>query len=123
LGHIDCEQGDHAAAHAAYREASEMFAALGHRRGIARTLEGYACLALARGEATRALTLASAAAHLRRQIGAPLSQAEQFKLDRTLLPAWESLSHSEGKGAWERGSSMSMDDAVEYSLEESGSAI
>jgi predicted ATPase/DNA-binding winged helix-turn-helix (wHTH) protein len=122
LGYIDCEQGDHAAAHAAYREALEMFAALGHRRGIARTLEGYACLALARGEARRALTLASAAAHVRRQIGAPLSQAEQLKLDQTLLAAWESLNPSEGKSAWDRGSSMSLDDAVEYSLQESGAA-
>ena len=119
LGTIDCEQGDHVAAHAAYREALEMFAALGNRRGIARTLEGYACLALVRGEATRALTLASAAAHLRRHIGAPLSQAEHLKLDQTLLSAWESLSSAEGKDAWARGSSMSMDEAVEYSLKES----
>jgi tetratricopeptide (TPR) repeat protein len=123
LAQIDCEQGDHAAAHAAYREALEMFAALGHRRGIARTLEGYACLALARGEPARALMLASAAAHLRRQIGAPLSQAEQLKLDRTLLPAWESLAPSEGKSAWDRGASLTLDDAVEYSLEESRPAI
>ena len=43
LGYIDCEQGNHLAAHTAFREAMELFATLGHRRGMARVLEGYAC--------------------------------------------------------------------------------
>jgi predicted ATPase/DNA-binding winged helix-turn-helix (wHTH) protein len=125
LGYIHCEQGDHLAAYAAYREAMEIFAGLGHRRGIARALEGSACLALSRGHAARALTLAAAAAHLRQLISAPLHQAEQFKLDRTLLPAWNSLSESEGKGAWAEGSTMSLEKAIQYSLgePEPGSAI
>jgi predicted ATPase/DNA-binding winged helix-turn-helix (wHTH) protein len=123
LGYIDCEQGDHLAAHAAYREALEIFAGLGHRRGMARALEGSACLALARGHAARALTLAAAAAHLRQLISAPLPQAEQLKLDRTLLAAWKSLSEPEGKGAWAGGSAMSMEEAIQYSLEELGPAI
>lgn len=123
LGYMDCEQGDHLAAHAAYREALEIFAGLGHRRGIARALEGSACLALARGDAARALTLAAAAAHLRRLISAPLPQAEQFKLDRALLPAWESLSEQEGKRAWAEGSTMALEKAIQYCLEKPGSAI
>ncbi len=121
LGYIGCERGDHLAGHVAYREALEIFAVLGHRRGMARVLEGYACLALAQGHAARALTLAAAAAHLRRLIGAPLPQAEQSKLDRTLLPAWKSLSEPEGKGAWAEGSAMSLEKAIQYSLEEPGS--
>jgi predicted ATPase/DNA-binding winged helix-turn-helix (wHTH) protein len=117
LGYIDCEHGDHSAAQAAYREALEIFSGLGHRRGIARTLEGYACLALARGQAARALTLAAAAAHLRQLISAPLTQAEQLKLDGMLFPAWESLSEREGKGAWEEGAGMSLEKAIQFSLE------
>jgi tetratricopeptide (TPR) repeat protein len=123
LGYIDCEQGDHVSAHAAFREALEIFASLEHRRGMARALEGSACLALARGQAARALTLAAAAAHLRRLIGAPLPQAEQFKLDRTLLSAWESLSELEGGRAWTEGSAMRLEKAIECALEESDSAI
>ncbi len=103
LGYIDFEQGDYLAAHMAFREAMEIFAGLGQRRGMARVLEGYACLALAERCAARALTLAAAAAHLRRLICAPLSQAEQSKLDRWLIPAWESLSEAEGKDAWAKG--------------------
>jgi tetratricopeptide (TPR) repeat protein len=123
LGTIDCEQGDYFSAHAAYREALEIFAGLGQKRGMARALEGYACLALARGNAARALKLAAAAAHLRHLISAPLPQADQLKLDRMLDPAWKSLSESEGKDAWAEGSAMGMQRAIDYSLEEPWPAI
>ncbi len=118
LGYIDCEQGNHLEGHTAFREAMELFAGLGHRRGMARVLEGYACLALAEGQAARALTLASAAAQLRRLISAPLPQAEQSKFDRWLAPAWGTLSEAEGKDAWARGAAMSPEKAMQYSLEE-----
>jgi predicted ATPase/DNA-binding winged helix-turn-helix (wHTH) protein len=123
LACIDCEYGDHLAARAAFRDALEIFAGLGHRRGIARALEGSACLALAQGHAERALKLAAAAAHLRQVISAPLHQAEQSKLDQTLLPAWKSFSEVEGKRAWADGSAMSPEKAIEYSLEEPETAI
>jgi tetratricopeptide (TPR) repeat protein len=123
LGSIDCEQGDHVAAHAAYREALEIFSGLGNRRGMARALEGSACLALARGHASRALTLAAVANNLRQMINAPLPQAEQLKLNRALSSAWESLTGSAGKTAWAEGSAMSLEKAIQYSLEEPESAI
>jgi predicted ATPase/DNA-binding winged helix-turn-helix (wHTH) protein len=121
LGHIDCDEGNHSAAHSAYREALKIIGRLGHRRGIARVMEGYACLALARGQADRALKLAAAAASLRQQI--PLHQEEQSKLDQMLRTAWNSLSEAEGKRAWEAGAAMSMEEAVQYSLEQPDSAI
>jgi predicted ATPase/DNA-binding winged helix-turn-helix (wHTH) protein len=122
LGSIDCEQGNYEGAHTAYREALEIFAALGHRRGTARVLEGSGCLALAQGHAARALTLAAAAAHLRRLISAPLTQAEQLKLDRMLSPAWKALGATEGQDAWAKGSAMNLENAIRYSLEEPESA-
>jgi predicted ATPase/DNA-binding winged helix-turn-helix (wHTH) protein len=118
LGYVCCDQEDYLAAHGAFREALNIFAELGHRRGLARTLEGCACLAVARGGAARALKLAAAAAHLRRVISAPLPQAEQIRLDQTLLAAWESLSDAEGSAAWSEGSAMNMEKAIEYSLHE-----
>jgi predicted ATPase/DNA-binding winged helix-turn-helix (wHTH) protein len=123
LGYVNCEQGDHLAAHEAYREALQIFVGLGHRRGIARALEGSACLAMAQGRASRALTLAAAAAHLRELISAPLPQAEQRKLDQTLLPAWKSLSGPQGKGAWIEGSAMGQEKAINYSLEDPGPTV
>ena len=123
LGHIYCEQGDHAAAREAYRKALKAFADLGHKRGIARALEGCACLAAAQGQAGRALRLAAAAAHLRRSISVPLPQAEQLTLDQKLLAAWGALSEGDGMSAWTEGSGMSLEKAIQYSLEEPGSAI
>jgi tetratricopeptide (TPR) repeat protein len=122
LGYIYCKQGKHLAAHTAYREALEIFAELGHQRGIARALEGWAGLALAQCHAARALKLAAAAAHLRQLIQAPLTEAEQLKLDQTLLPAWESLSKSAGTNAWAEGFAMTLEKAIQYSLEEPESA-
>jgi len=117
LGIIDCERGDHAAGRTAFRAGLEIFSGLGHRRGMARILECFACLALAEGHAARALTLAAAAESVRQQISAPLLQAEQSKLDDTLLKAWEALSETEGKAAWATGQAMSLERAVQYSLE------
>ncbi len=117
LGYIDFEQTNHLAGRAAFGEAMEIFAGLGHRRGIARTLEGCACLALAEGHAAQALTLAAAARQLRRLIGAHLSQTEQSSLDRMLAPAWRLLSDSEGKIAWEKGSTMTLENATQFSRE------
>jgi tetratricopeptide (TPR) repeat protein len=123
LAYIAGGQGDHVAAHAACREALEIFASLGHRRGIARALEGSAFLALAQGQAKRALKLAAAAAHLRQSISAPRHPAEQYRLDETLLPAWKSLSEAEGKSAWEEGTAMSLENAIQYSLGQAGAAV
>jgi hypothetical protein len=96
----------------------EIFAGLGHRRGIARALEGRARLALVEGHAARALTLAASARHLRKLISAPLSQAEQSKLDQWLEPAWKSPGEPDAERAWAKGIAMSMDEAIEFSLEE-----
>jgi predicted ATPase/DNA-binding winged helix-turn-helix (wHTH) protein len=123
LASIDCERGGYLAAHSAYREALEIFAGLGHRRGAARALEGSACLALAQGQAMRALKLAAAATRLRQMISAPLPPAEQLRLDQTLLPAWETLSGPEGKCVWAEGFAMNLEKAIQYSLEEPDSAI
>jgi predicted ATPase/DNA-binding winged helix-turn-helix (wHTH) protein len=122
LASIDCEQKDHSAAFAAYREAMEIFARLGHRRGTARVLEGAACLAVAQGHAVRALKLAAAAAHLRQQIGAPLHPADRQKLDQALRPAWEAFSATDGQGVWAEGYTMSLEKAIQFSLEEPGYA-
>ena len=118
LGYVSSESKQYEAAHQAYREALEAFAQLGHKRGMARALEGSACLAAAQGRAARALKLAAAAQHLRRLISAHLPQVDQSKLDENLSLAWKSLSESDGKRAWAEGSAMSIEDAIQYSMEE-----
>jgi Flp pilus assembly protein TadD len=118
LGYVCCQQKDYEAAHAAYRQALELFSQLGHKRGMARALEGFACLAAAQSDPARALTLAAAATHLRQLISAPLPQAEQSKLDQALSSAWESLGDTKGKAAWAEGSAIGIERAIEYSLQQ-----
>jgi hypothetical protein len=96
----------------------ELFASLGYRRGIARALEGCACLAVRQKQPARALKLAGAAAQMRRLTSAFLSAGEQLRLDDMLKPAWKSLSQAEGKAAWSEGSGMSLQQAIQYSIEE-----
>ena len=117
LGYIYCEQRDYATAHDAYGQALEVFVELGHKRGIARVLEGCACLAAAQGQAARALRLAAVAVHLRQLISAPLTQAEQRKLDQKLSAAREKLSEAEANRAWREGLEMPFEKAIQYSIE------
>ncbi len=114
LAQIACDEQDHVTAHAAYREALALFVTLEHKRGIARALEGFACSALAQRDPARALAITAAAAHLRQWIGAPLMPAEQSELSEKLKPAWTSLSGEDSKAAYARGSSMSVETAIQY---------
>ena len=118
LGSISCEQRNFEAAEIAYRGALQLFSELGHRRGVARVLEGCACVAATRGQARRALTLAAAAEHLRRLIGAPLPQAEQSKLDAIVSLAWNTMDEKDRKAAWAEGAGMNLESAILYSLQE-----
>jgi predicted ATPase/DNA-binding winged helix-turn-helix (wHTH) protein len=120
LAQIACDERDHVAAHAAYREALALFVELGHKRGIARALEGFACSALGQRDPVRALTIAGAAANLRQLIGAPLMPSEQSKLGEKLQAAWTSVNEADSRTAYARGWAMSLDNAIKYALEESG---
>jgi hypothetical protein len=94
-----------------------MFAALEHRRGIARVLEGLACVALGNGDAERALSVAAAAGRLRQLISAPLPPADKLKLDQKLRGAWESVTELQGKRAWAEGEAMALDVAIRYAFD------
>ena len=116
LGTIACELDDHSSAFANFRESLDIFKSLEHRRGIARVLEGLGCYALSMGDARRALSVAAAASHLRKMVSAPLTPAEQSKLDQKLLNAWHHLDEPEGKKAWTEGYSMTLESAIRHAL-------
>ena len=118
LGYVHCMRGEFAAAREAFREATELFVKLGHRRGIARAIEGQACVAAANGNAVRARILEAAATRLRSQIGAPLTKADHGRLTARLCSAGTSLDSTEENLAWRRGSEMSLESAIQFSLEE-----
>ena len=103
LGNLVREQRDFAASDALYRESLMVFQDLGHKRGIARVLECFACSAAEQAQAERALKLAGVAAALRQTIGAPLTSAEQTKLEQSLSAVRQTLTMTSSRTAWLEG--------------------
>jgi predicted ATPase/class 3 adenylate cyclase len=87
LANVVRAQGDRAAAQAMYAASLTINAELGDRWALAYLFEDIGALAAAGGEAARALRLVGAATALRTTISAPLSTAEQARLDTLLAPA------------------------------------
>ena len=116
LGSLAREKGDYSTARSMYRESINFFQELNHRRGIARLLENFACLAAAQLEAERSLRLAGAAAALRQNIGAPLTPAEQAKLETSLHLARQTLPNKAGATAWSEGWALPAERAIKEVL-------
>jgi len=116
LGSLAREQGNYSNARSLYGESIKLFQELDHKRGVARLLECVAYLAAAQLDAERSLRLAGAAAALRQSIGAPLTPAEQAKLQVSLQPAREALTDTVGTQAWLAGWALPVEKAIEEVL-------
>ena len=116
LGSLAREQRNYPRGHSLYRESIKIFQGLEHKRGIARLLECFACSAAAQLQAERSLRLAGAAAALRQNIGAPLTPAEQAKLEASLHLARQALSNTAGVAAWLEGWTLPVEKVVEEVL-------
>jgi predicted ATPase len=116
LGNLAREQQDCPTARSLYRESLKIFQELEHKRGIARLLECFACSAAAQLQAERSLRLAGAAAALRQNIGAPLTPAEQAKLEAILNPARQALANTSGATSWLEGWAMPVEKTIEEVL-------
>jgi predicted ATPase len=116
LGSLAREQRDYPCAHSLYRESILIFQELDHKRGVARLLECFACSAAAQFQAERSLRLAGAAAGLRQNIGAPLTPAEQAKLEAILGTARQALTNTAGATAWLEGWALPVEKAIEETL-------
>jgi hypothetical protein len=110
------EQGNYPTARSLYGESIKLFRELDHKRGIARLLECFACSAAAQSHAKRSLRLAGAAAALRQNIGAPLTPAEQVKLEASLDPARHAITNTAGAVAWSEGWALPVEEAIEEVL-------
>ena len=116
LASLSRDQGNYAEAHRLYGESIKMFQDLGHKRGIARVLECFAATAAAQSNAEHSLRLAGAAAALRHRLGAPLTPAEQPRLEKALEAVRQTLSNAAGLAAWMEGWAMPVEQAVQEAL-------
>ena len=116
LAGLSWDQGDNDEARRLYGESIQMFQNLGHKRGIARVLECLAANAAAQSNAVQALRFAGAAAALRERLGAPLTPAEQHKLEKVLEFARRTLDIAVGLSAWMEGWALPVEQAIQEAL-------
>jgi predicted ATPase/serine/threonine protein kinase len=116
LASLSCDQGNNAEARRLYGESIKVFQELGHKRGIARALECLAVSAAAQSNAEQSLHLAGAAAALRQRLGAPLTPAEQPRLEKALEFARRTLGNAAGLTVWMEGWAMPVEQAVREAL-------
>ena len=99
-----------------YRESIELAWEMGYLAQVALCLRGIAAIALASGDARDAATLLGVFAELVERFGWIFSPAEQEEFDATIAQAREALEHDAFDAAWAEGCSLSLDQAVEFSL-------
>jgi predicted ATPase len=116
LAGLSWDQGDDGEARRLYGESIQMFQNLNHKRGIARVLECLAANAAAQSNGAQALRFAGAAAALRERLGAPLTPAEQHKLEKVLEFARRTLGNAAGLTAWMEGWALPVEQAIQEAL-------
>jgi predicted ATPase/DNA-binding SARP family transcriptional activator/DNA-binding CsgD family transcriptional regulator len=120
LGYIDCEDGEYAAARSRFIQMGETIPLAQFSWGATYTLDGFARLAAAEGEAARALRLGGATTALRRTYGVTIGPTGQDAFQRSLVPAWRALGEEGGQTAWEEGLAMTLEEAIGLAYEEPG---
>jgi non-specific serine/threonine protein kinase len=114
-------QNDLGRAAALYEEGLNLARDTGHDALVLTTLEGYACVAGARGEARRAARLWGAAQALQETKNIPSDTDWLAEADARIFAARSGL----GEQAWEEasreGRKMTLEEVVSYALEEEAS--
>ena len=118
LGYIDSEEGAHSAARSRYLQINGTFPVLQSRWGNTYMLEGFARLAAAEGQATRALHLGGATVALRETFGVSIGPGSEALFRRSLEPAWQALGEEAGMEIWGDGRAMTLEEALAFALEE-----
>jgi tetratricopeptide (TPR) repeat protein len=117
LGNLARDQKDYETSRSHYFESMKLFQELGQKRGMARLLDCLACSAATQGKPESALRFAGAAAAMRHVLSAPLSFAEQTRLDKALDLARQSISPTLAAAAWMDGWTMPPEKAIRTACE------
>ena len=101
-----------------YRQSLTIYRDLGDKWALAYLLEDIGSLRIILDEHYLALQLIAAAASLRQEIGSPLPPVEQEKIEDLLVKSRAALSSEEQKEAWDHGSVMPLDQAIELAMQD-----
>ncbi|MBI3741839.1 MAG: tetratricopeptide repeat protein [Chloroflexi bacterium] len=118
MGRLQLAIGNQLLAEQHLREALSLFKETGARIFIPWSLESFAFLCTALNTPVRAARLFGAAESLREKLGTPLVPIERKEYESYLTSARAQLDESTFNAAWNEGRAMSMEQAVEYAMEE-----
>jgi predicted ATPase/DNA-binding SARP family transcriptional activator len=113
-------RGELAAAAQRFREAVDLLRSDGETYFVARSIEGLAIVRVHQGDLDRASRLFGAAEAIREAIGAPLLAHEEARYRRTVAVLAPQLESQKQDDAWAEGRSMTLDEAIDYSLAPAG---
>ena len=119
LGNLARAQGDYRAARSLYHESLEIYQEFGDKRALAYLLEDMGCMASLQNQPERALCLIGSASSLREAVGSPLSATEMKKIESMLELAHRVLDETAQARALGQGRSMTLEQAVQYALNDS----
>jgi predicted ATPase/class 3 adenylate cyclase len=117
LAHIDRIQGRYDQAEAAYRETILDWQRLGHQAAVAHQLESFGFIAKMRNQLGRAARLFGAAEALRERIDIQMTKFERAEYERQVAELRASLGENDFEAAWAQGGRLTMEEAVQVSLE------
>jgi tetratricopeptide (TPR) repeat protein len=116
LGNAARDRGDYAKAEFFYKEGLKIFRELRRTLSMAQVLEAFVCCAAAEHKLSCALTLAGAAAALRRTVGTPVPVQEKLLLEAALESARQKTGHTLAASCWNEGWAMQPEAAIDYAL-------
>jgi hypothetical protein len=116
LGWVAIHEGDWTRATARLGESLEVRQEIGDKGGSAWCLERLAEIALAQKQAAKAVRIFGAAAALRESIGSVIDPVDRSEYEDRLDSLRAELGDEEFTTAWEGGRALSLEQAVEYAL-------
>ena len=116
LAELECDLGDVTTARTQLVRALAMFQRVGEMRGTTRVIEAGVRIAAQEHDDERALTLAGAAAALRRTLNAPLARPPRERLERTLEDVRRRLDPQRASEVWMEGWALPADEALRLAL-------
>jgi len=123
LGRVNLLLGDRQAARRHYRESLKLAARFEDVINVAECLEGIALLAVAEGDAVRAVRLIAAANRLRTATGAKAMPHSRDQVNAGLVAARAKLSTEMADIEWQQGAKMSVDEALRYASGEAATPL
>jgi predicted ATPase/DNA-binding SARP family transcriptional activator len=120
MGMAELGRGELEPAAHRFREAIDLLRRDGEPYFVARSIEGLAIVRVHQGDLDRASRLFGAAEAIRETIGAPLLAFEEARYRQTIAILAPLLESQKRAASWAEGRSMTLDEAVTYSLAPAG---